>query len=158
MYYSQAGDLIDEKSKCAFAIPTGKEAAIKVSQPSDGNTWEYLDYSNYEVLLKAEKASQSNEELGNDYIKAEPTDTGNKIIVKTTNTSDKNYSSIQIAILFFDANGKCIDYDYSYSDCKAPGSVAYINFDYPYDRANYSSITPASYKIYVNHAYKYSWE
>ena len=153
LYYDSKGSLIDQRSDSISALKTGCEAAIKVSQPYDDNTWDDLAYSSYNVKLSVEKAYHENSKLGNEYIRMEDTNTGSKVIVKYTNTSSNEYDSIEAAIVFFDSNGHCIGYDYAYPDCETAGKTDYVTFDYPVNRNTYESITPASYRLFLNHAY-----
>lgn len=76
------------------------------------------------------------------------------ITIKATNKSKYDLDTIQIAIVFYDKAGNAIGYDYNYADCESKKSSDYLSFDYPYDE-NYDTVYPASYKVYVNHAYKY---
>ena len=153
LYYDSKGNLIDKRSNSLSPIAIGSEVAIKVSQPYDSNTWDDLDYSKYQVIIDAEKSYYSSEELGNKDIEIESINTGSKVIATVRNKSQIDYSSIQLCILYFDRNGNCIGYDYEYADCTGPEKTDYITFDYPYDSLNYESITPASFKILLNHAY-----
>ena len=153
LYYDSTGSLIDQRSESTGALKTGYEAAIKVIQPYDENTWDDLDYSSYTVKIDAEKSYYDNAELGNEDIQMEDTDTGNKVIVKFTNTSNIEYDSIKAAIVYFDSYGRCIGYDYGYPDCQTAEKIDYINFDYPVDRNTYETITPASYKLYLNYVH-----
>jgi len=148
LYYDAAKNLIDTKSETLSTLGTGRTGAIKIGGPRS-NSYDRLDYASYDVKLTADRAYHENKELGFNNISIQTTRTADKVIVKATNTGKTKYSVIEIAILFFDADGNCIDYDYSYADCELAGSEGYINFNFPYDD-DYNTIVPASFKIYVN--------
>ena len=42
------------------------------------------------------------------------------------------------------------------ADVKNPGSTAYLEFDFPFDR-NFEDIIPDKFEVYVNDSYTYSW-
>ncbi len=152
-YYSASGALIDKRSEKTRALKTGKEAAIKVIQPYDDNTWDDLEYSSYSVSLNVEKSGFNNSELGNDDFEYVETNTGNKLIVDITNKSKHDYTDVELSIVFFDSNRKCIGYESEYFDGFTAEKTDYVVFDYPYDKGSEEPIIPASYQIYLNYAY-----
>ena len=152
-YYNASGALIDKRSEKTRALKTGEEAAIKVIRPYDDNTWEDLDYSSYSVSLNVEKSGFDNSELGNDDFEYVETNTGNKLIVDITNKSKHDYTDVELSIVFFDSNMKCIGYESEYFDGFTAEKTDYVVFDYPYDKGSEEPIIPASYQIYLNYAY-----
>ena len=149
--YYDGGKMIDTRQDTCYAVGTGKTVAIKVSGPYS-SSYDRLDYDSFEVKLTAERSSYKNQELGNQNINLKTDNTGDKLIITATNTGNTDYSYVQLAVLFFDANGNCIDYDYRYADCEKAGSTDYINVNYPHD-SDYKTIIPDSYQVYLNYAY-----
>lgn len=156
LYYDKFGNLIDSVKKENYCLESNRTCALKIIAPFNKNTWEDIDYNSYKVKLSVEKTT--NMVLGAKYISLDINNSPSTamLVVGATNTGSKNLYTVQIAAVFFDENGDCIGYDYAYPDCKKAGSTDYVNLDYPYNR-NYDSIPPASYKVYVNHAYNYTW-
>lgn len=151
LYYDGSKKMIDTRQDTCYAVGTGKTVAIKVSGPYS-SSYDRLDYDSFEVKLTADRSSYKNLELGNQNINLKTDNTGDKLIVTATNTGNTDYSYVQLAVLFFDANGNCIDYDYRYADCEKAGSTDYINVNYPHD-SDYKTIIPDSYQVYLNYAY-----
>ena len=151
LYYNASGNLIDTRSDTCYAVGTGKTVAMKVSAPYS-SSYDRLEYASFVVKLSAERSNYENAELGNQYIQLEANNTGEKLIVTATNTGAKDYSFVQLAVVFFDEYGNCIDYTYRYADCEKSGTTDYINFDFPYDD-HYETIVPATYQVYLNYAY-----
>ena len=75
-------------------------------------------------------------------------------MVEVKNVGRKNYST-QIGVVFYQ-NGRIVGYNYNYAHVENPGSTAYLQFNFPYDR-NYEDIIPDRYEVYVNNSYTYSW-
>lgn len=80
---------------------------------------------------------------------------GNRnVVVKVDNNGRKN-AFTTIAIVFY-KNGRIVGYDDHSADVKNPGSTAYLEFDFPFDR-NFEDIIPDKFEVYVNDSYTYSW-
>ncbi len=80
---------------------------------------------------------------------------GNRnVVVKVDNNGRKN-AFTTIAIVFY-KNGRIVGYDDRNADVKNPGSTAYLEFDFPFDR-NFEDIIPDKFEVYVNDSYTYSW-
>ena len=154
LYYDADGKLIDQNTNEIYCLSKGNTCALEVTGPYDSD-YNSLPYSSYKVELKAENISESKL----DYIKSievENTNTGSKVISHVTNTGDNKIEFTQLAIIFFDADGNAIGYDYHYADVEQSGDTDYLNFEYPYDD-NYDTVIPDSYRVYVNEAYSYNW-
>lgn len=80
---------------------------------------------------------------------------GNRnVVVKVDNNGRKN-AFTTIAIVFY-KNGRIVGYDDRNADVKNPGSTAYLEFDFPFDR-NFEDIIPDKFEVYVNDSYTYDW-
>ncbi len=151
LYYDTNKRMIDTRQSTCYAVGTGKTVAIKISGPYS-SSYDRLDYDSFEIKLTAERSSYKNSDLGNQNIDLKTENTGDKLIITATNTGNTDYSYVQFAVLFFDAYGNCIGYDYNYADCETAGTTDYINVRFPYD-SNYNTIVPNSYEVYLNYAY-----
>lgn len=153
-YYSN-GKMIDTASDENYAFESGAECALFFHAPYDSD-YKNVDYDDYKITMSVEEGSSSlicgskgiqvNSEFGSDNVSAE-----------ITNNSGKDLSSIIVSCVFYDSDKNAIGYEYHYVECKSDGSSDFATFDFPHDK-NYETITPDSYVIYVNCAYKYSWE
>ena len=109
-------------------------------------------WDSFKVNLKIEKAS--NIITNNSGIRYSSNFGDNNVMVEVKNVGRKNYST-QIGVVFYQ-NGRIVGYNYNYAHVENPGSTAYLQFNFPYDR-NYNDIIPDRYEVYVNNSYTYSW-
>lgn len=109
-------------------------------------------WDSFKVNLKIEKAS--NIITNNSGIRYSSNFGDNNVMVEVKNVGRKNYST-QIGVVFYQ-NGRIVGYNYNYAHVENPGSTAYLQFNFPYDR-NYDDIIPDRYEVYVNNSYTYNW-
>ena len=109
-------------------------------------------WDSFKINLKIEKAS--NIITNNSGIRYSSNFGDNNVMVEVKNVGRKNYST-QIGVVFYQ-NGRIVGYNYNYAHVENPGSTAYLQFNFPYDR-NYDDIIPDRYEVYVNNSYTYSW-
>ena len=109
-------------------------------------------WDSFKVNLKIEKAS--NIITNNSGIRYSSNFGDNNVMIEVKNVGRKNYST-QIGVVFYQ-NGRIVGYNYNYAHVENPGSTAYLQFNFPYDR-NYDDIIPDRYEVYVNNSYTYSW-
>lgn len=109
-------------------------------------------WDSFKINLKIEKAS--NVITNNSGIRYSSNFGDNNVMVEVKNVGRKNYST-QIGVVFYQ-NGRIVGYNYNYAHVENPGSTAYLQFNFPYDR-NYDDIIPDRYEVYVNNSYTYSW-
>lgn len=109
-------------------------------------------WDSFKVNLKIEKAS--NIITNNSGIRYSSNFGDSNVMVEVKNVGRKNYST-QIGVVFYQ-NGRIVGYNYNYAHVENPGSTAYLQFNFPYDR-NYDDIIPDRYEVYVNNSYTYSW-
>lgn len=109
-------------------------------------------WDSFKINLKIEKAS--NTITNNSGIRYSSNFGDNNVIVEVKNVGRKNYST-QIGVVFY-RNGRIVGYNYNYAHVENPGSTAYLEFNFPYDR-DYDDIIPDRYEVYVNNSYTYSW-
>lgn len=155
LYYDSNGSLISTNSENNYCLQSGRTCALKISAPYDSN-YKRVAYSSYKVKVSATKCTNMIYGAGSISLDINNSPSTEIVVIGATNVGSKNFYSVQLAIVFFDSNGQCIGYDYAYPECGTAGSTDYVNFRYPYD-SNYDTITPSSYKVYVNNAYDYSW-
>lgn len=110
-------------------------------------------WDSFKINLRIEKAS-SKIITNNSGIRYDSNFGDNNVVVKVSNQGRKNYST-QIGVVFYQ-NGRIVGYRYNYAHVENPGSTAYLEFNFPYDR-NYEDIIPDRYEVYVNNSYTYSW-
>lgn len=152
VYYSN-GKMIDTSSASNYAFESGRECALFFYAPTDSD-FNKVSYDDYKITLSVEEGKNLVCDVKN--INTESNIGAGNVTAEVTNNSNKNFEFIQMAVVFYDAGGNVIGYDYTYADCLKAGSVDYVSFDFPYD-SEYETIYPSSYKIYVNSAYTYSW-
>lgn len=109
-------------------------------------------WDSFKVNLKIEKAS--NIITNNSGIRYSSNFGDNNVMVEVKNVGRKNYST-QIGVVFYQ-NGRIVGYNYNYAHVENPGSTAYLQFNFPYDR-DYNDIIPDRYEVYVNNSYTYNW-
>ena len=109
-------------------------------------------WDSFKINLKIEKAS--NVITNNSGIRYSSNFGDNNVMVEVKNVGRKNYST-QIGVVFYQ-NGRIVGYNYNYAHVENPGSTAYLQFNFPYDR-DYNDIIPDRYEVYVNNSYTYSW-
>ena len=109
-------------------------------------------WDSFKINLKIEKAS--NTITNNSGIRYSSNFGDNNVMVEVKNVGRKNYST-QIGVVFY-RNGRIVGYNYNYAHVENPGSTAYLQFNFPYDR-DYNDIIPDRYEVYVNNSYTYSW-
>lgn len=80
---------------------------------------------------------------------------GNGNVVVRVDNNGRTNAFTTIAIVFY-KNGRIVGYDDRNADVKNPGSTAYLEFDFPFDR-NFEDIIPDKFEVYVNDSYTYSW-
>ena len=109
-------------------------------------------WDSFKVNLKIEKTSTII--TNNSGIRYSSNFGDNNVMVEVKNVGRKNYST-QIGVVFYQ-NGRIVGYNYNYAHVENPGSTAYLQFNFPYDR-DYNDIIPDRYEVYVNNSYTYNW-
>lgn len=145
VYYKQ-GSMIETKYDFNYCIQSQKECVLKFFD--DHNYENVKDYDDYKMVLTINKSKHTGY-VDNIVVKCDMSD--EKACAEIQNNSGKDLEFINLTCVFYDKNNKVIGYDTRYADCKKTGSVDYESFRYP--KSNYETITPASCKVYVNHAY-----
>ena len=153
LVYYKNGKMIDTASDSNYAFESGTECALFFYGPIDSD-YNIAEYDDYKITLSVEKGT--NLVCGRKGINIESNFGADNVSAEVTNNSGKDLYSIQVAVVFYDANGNAIGHEYHYAKCLTNGSVDYLSFDFPYD-SNYDTIQPSSYKVYVNNAYTYTW-
>ena len=98
-------------------------------------------WDSFKINLKIEKAS--NTITNNSGIRYSSNFGDNNVMVEVKNVGRKNYST-QIGVVFYQ-NGRIVGYNYNYAHVENPGSTAYLQFNFPYDR-DYNDIMIMGWK------------
>lgn len=151
--YFKDGKMIDTASDANYAFEKGAECALFFHGPHD-NEYNDVSYDDYKLTLSVSEGT--NLVCGQKGIDVKSDFGADNVSAEVTNSSGNDLNTIQLAVVFYDSNGDAIGYEYHYAECLTNGSVDYLSFNFPYDD-NYSTIVPASYQLYVNSAYTYTW-
>ena len=152
LVYYLNGRMIDTSSDSDYAFESGSECALFFNAPMDAD-YNYVTYDDYKIVLSVEKASGLVCDVKN--INIESNVGSDNVTAEIFNDSGKEFEYIKIAVVYYDASGHAIGYEYHYANCLKADSVDYLSFDFPYD-SNYETMYPDSYKVYVNEAYAYN--
>lgn len=152
VYLKSSGKMIDTDSDDIYCLEPSGTCALFFQSPHD-SSYRSVNYANFKITLNVEKSSYNKYAASKISIKANRG--SDNITIRAKNNSKYNLDTIKISIVFYDKNKNAIGYDYHYAECENKGTSDYLSFSYPYDD-NYDTIYPVSYKIYVNHAYKYN--
>ncbi len=152
VFYDAKGNIIDTYGDSNYCFEAGRTCALHVIAPSDG-------YATYKTKLTvdesfyAKKTYVKNISISHHNVN----DTGSSVLVENENIGSVNLDTVRASILYYDANGRVIDYEYTYFSAKKAGDSAIDSFSVPYDKnsSNYDKIKFASYKIFIDHAYVY---
>ena len=155
MAFFAGGQMLDTSTDTNYAFESGTECALYFNAPKDAN-FDIVSYDDYKITMSVKEGSDS---LICDSGKISVTSNfgTNNVSAEITNNSGKDLSTIIVSCVYYDASGNTIGYSHQYVKCKTNGSTDYVTYTFPRD-ANREFITPASHKMYVNCAYRYSWE
>lgn len=143
--YYMNGSMIGTSKGYNYAFAPHSKCALQGW--NHDKTWD-----SFKVNLRIKKAS--NTITNNSGIRYSSNFGDNNVMVEVKNVGRKNYST-QIGVVFYQ-NGRIVGYNYNYAHVENPGSTAYLQFNFPYDR-DYNDIIPDRYEVYVNNSYTYSW-
>ena len=152
VFYDAKGNIIDTYGDSNYCFEKGRTCVLHVVSPSNG-------YSKYKTKLTVDETYYAKKTYVK-YVKIlqhNVNEYGTSVLVENKNTSKKELDTIRASIVFYDADGKVVDYAYTYFSAKKAGEEKIDSFYIPYDKAseNYERIQFASYKIYIDHAYIY---
>ena len=145
VYYLN-GTMVGVDKDYNFAFAAHSKCALQ-GWNSD-KTWD-----SFKINLNVKKASSS-VITNNSGIHYSANFGNGNVVVRVDNNGRKN-AFTTIAIVFY-KNGRIVGYDDRNADVKNPGSTAYLEFDFPFDR-NFEDIIPDKFEVYVNDSYTYSW-
>lgn len=150
VFYDKNNKIVANSSNEEYAIESYTTIAMYFIA-YDTNAYDYIDFNKYKLNFVNLERNQYNKSYVKS-ISATASKTNDKLVVCAKNKSGTKLEFVKIAVVFYDENNNCIDYDYAYADCSTNGSRDYVNFYYPYDE-DYNTIIPTSYKIFINSAY-----
>ncbi len=155
MAFYAGGQMLDTSIDTNYAFESGTECALFFNAPKDEN-FDIVSYDDYKITMSVREVSDS---LVCDSRKISVTSNfgTNNISAEITNNSGKNLSTIIVSCVYYDTSGATIGYSHQYVKCKTNGSTDYVTYTFPRDE-NREFIIPASHKMYVNCAYRYTWE
>lgn len=151
VFYDSSNKMLDKSSDGNYCLAKGATCVLNFYAPYDSD-YNYVDYSTYKVNYSCSEASAT--DRSSDISLTHNTGTDN-VMVEVENKGDEAFDYATVAIVFF-KDGKVIGYNYNFADCEQPGTLSYLDFDYPYDE-NYDIVLPDDYEIYLNYAYSYNW-
>ena len=151
LVYFKNGAMIGSSSDENYSLESGKECALFFDAPDDSD-YNTIDYDDYKISVTISPASCFSD-VSAISIKSNMSDGG--ITAEAKNISKSKLDSVKVACVMYDSSNHAIGYDEKYLDCENAEDTDYLTFSFPYDEENYDSIIPATYKIYVNSAYKY---
>lgn len=151
VFYDKEKNMLDTSSDSNYCIGSKRTCVLTFLHPYDDNG--YIKPAKHKMSYTVESS------LYTDYsskITCKSNLGLDSVITKVKNTSKKDLDTIFLTCLMYDDNGKLIEVEEHYVDCNDAKSTAYCSFNYPHD-SDYETIIPASFKVYVNHAYQY-WD
>ena len=153
VFYNEKGAMQSTTSDFNFCIEPNSTVTMEFSS-YNSSTYESQTYGSYKLNLGEVLKSYYNN-YGASKIKVSANKSDGSVIAEVTNNSGKKLDTILISAIFYDSQGKVIGYDETYANCKENNTSDFVNLYYPTNE-NYNDIVPASYKIYVNHAYEFN--
>lgn len=153
LVYFLNGRMIDTSSDSNYAFESGKECALFFPAPMNSD-YDYVSYDDFKITLSVDKTNYI--KCASNGIDVKSNIGADNVTTEISNNSGMDFDYIKIAIVFYNASGKAIGYEYHYANCLKDGSVDYLSFDFPYDD-NYETLYPSRYEVYVNEAYTYTW-
>lgn len=151
VYFDNAGSMLMSTSDDVYCLEPDATCALFFIAPYDSN-YDSIDYSDYKLTMSVEKSYYT--KYAASQIEVTSNTGSDNITAEVINNSDYDLDTIKLSVVYYDANNNAIGYKSTYANCESSGSVDYLTFSFPHD-SDYNTIYPASYKIYVNHAYKY---
>lgn len=152
VFYDANGLMLDQSTDDNSYFEAGKESALYFAGPKDNN-FVSIPYSSYKINYSIDNTDYQISNLSDIQITSNLG--SDNVMVAATNSGSQNSEYTLVGIVFY-KDGKAIDYDYGYAECKTPGSTDYLEFSLPHDE-NYDPIQIDSYKVYANYSYRYSW-
>ena len=151
VFYDASGKMIDTYGDSNYCFEAGRTCALHVVSPTGG-------YAKYKATLSVDETYYAKKTYVK-YIsyKHNMSPDGTKVLIESTNKTSKELDTIRASVVYFDANGQVMDYDYTYLHCNKAGQTSDDSFYVPYDKSseNYERIQPASYQVFIDHAYIY---
>ena len=151
-FYDAKGNIINDSGDSNYCFEAGRNCALHVYAPTDG-------YATYKTKLTVNESFYTNRT----YVKNirinhhNVNEAGSSILIESENTGRVNLDTIRATVVFYDAAGKVVDFDYTYLNCKKAGESSVDTVYIPYiDKSDdYNHISFSSYKIFIDHAYVY---
>lgn len=151
VFYDESGAMIGKSTDDNYFFEAGKQCALNFTTPYDDD-YNSVNYYSYKINYTVKKVSYMTSNLSD--IKTKSNFGSNSIMVEVTNSGNRTSEFTIISIIYY-KDGKAVNYDYTYANVNAPGSIDYISFMFPYDN-NYDTIQIDDYEIYVNSSYCYN--
>ena len=150
VYYNASGKMLKASNDFNYCLEPNQTATLYFIAPYDSD-YNTVAYDSYKLSFNVDKSYYTTyaaskidvvSNMGADNVTAE-----------VINNSNSTLEFINLRIVYYNASGQAIGTEERYAECERPGSSDYISFSLPYNE-DYNTIQPASYKIFVNHAYK----
>ena len=148
-FYDENGKPIDTYGDSNYCFEAGRTCALHVIAPSGG-------YATYKKKITVDESYYAKKTYVKNIV-LNHTMNEDYVVCESTNVGKVDLDTIRASVVFFDANGKVMDYNFTYLYSKKSGESEISKISIPYDKSSssYEHIKPASYKIYVDHAYVY---
>ncbi len=152
VFYDAKGNIIDTYGDSNYCFEKGRTCVLHINAPTNG-------YSTYKSKLSVDETYYAKKTYVKNIkiTKHNINESGSSVLVENENIGSKELDTIRASIVFYDAEGKVVDFDYTYFTAKKPGEYKVDSFYVPYDKNsdNYERIKFSTYKIFVDHAYIY---
>lgn len=153
VYYDENGNMLGKSTAENYYFESGSRCALEFYGLYDSN-YKDVPYSDYKISYTIEKVSEYTKSCLKD-IKIDSNYGADNVMVEVTNDGEQSTEFTEVCIVFY-KDGIAIDYDYTYADVQSPGSIAYLEFSFPYDE-NYNTIQPDDYQVFVNNSLYYDY-
>lgn len=148
IFRNARGEAVATSQDANYCLEPGKETVLSFS--TLGKVYDSYTYT----FFLQESVYGKNRSYAS-YIQVKKgVSSNNRVMFEMKNTSKVTLNTIHYSIIFYDKDGKVLDADYGYADCKSPGSTDVQEQYFPHD-ANWKYLTPASYEVLVDSVYFY---
>ena len=153
IFYDESSLMVGKTTSNNYYFESGKKCALIFPVPYDSDYTNKIEYSSYKLVYSVSNLIDSIKSNLSD-IKTESNIAADSVMVEVTNSGSKSPDYTVVSIVFY-KEGNIIGYDYQFAAVQEPGSVGYLEFNFPYD-SDYNTIQIDDYKIFINESYYYT--
>jgi len=154
-FYDKNGKKVHSENVDIEVIESGKTYHTFIFEP----TKDFFDQISYDDIKFSVKTGKINCKLTNTKaitFSVVNKSSENSIVVTLKNNSLITIETVEICVVFYDKNGKFINYTNDYVENMKGKSSKKLEFSYPYDIDLGEVIKPYSYEVFVNRAMNYN--